>query len=235
MITTKEAKPAFEYETGQYICHLYIDSKIDNPEHNFNCNIYDEFIKLVQDNPINDERKHHPWLPMPRSCPTGVELQTERQPFHLTISRGHYALYYNQIKPFVEALNTKCRDIDRFKIYLDELVIFENHEKTKRFLCLASHMTNEAFNDLRQGVQATLNDFASSLTQECYIHEAVPHCSLMWQEIFETNETCDKKAEICHLNQLIETSMSDDLCVIVDVESIIAKIGFKTYCSPLKM
>lgn len=226
-----DPKLAFEYESGQFICHIYIE--IQNDEDLEYCDFFNEFIKLIEANPIDDNLQKPLWIPVTNLNQVPDDQQAERRSFHITVLRGHHALYYHQIRPFIANLTEECKQIDCFKLYLDELVIFKNYEKTKRFLCLASHTQNELFNNLKKTVQSTLKDFATGLTQECIINEAVPHCSIMWQDIDSTKKMCDEKQLLRHFNHLISKSSVEELGMNINVEFVTVKIGFKTYNIPL--
>lgn len=220
-------KQAFSSEIGQYICHIYIDIEDDQLEDEF---LNDDFIKLVQENPIHGKQI---WFP--KSTSQAEDDYSVNKHFHISLLRGHHALYYHQIKPLISDLTDICKDVPSFNLLLDKLVIFSNYERTKRFLCIAAAKSNRFFDDLRRIVEEHLGQYAVGLTAESEINENIPHCSVMWHDIETSGSNFDITMELQRLENILQRSHLADISKCVNVKSITASIGCKTYTIPLKI
>ena len=219
-------KKAFDYEEGQFICHIYTTIESEECLQTFN-----DITQLVQE--TKGSRFLTGWTKV-----VGVEDNDEAR-VHMTLLRGHKAIYYHHIKSLVKSIRLKCQTLRPFHICLDELRIFSNYEKTKQFICIASS-SSEMCSDLQKlkhELHLVVSEFAVNLTDEDETPDTIAHCSLMCREISQpcreqqSVESVQSENEIVKdLNDLLkENQLDESLFCPIQVNKIEIKIGNQIY------
>lgn len=214
-------KKAFQYQEGQFICHIYATLRSDDAKQTL-----DEVVELIKNQQsAGNEQAFERWQPV--NCDT--------QDAHVTLIRGHRAVYYHQIKPLVAAIKSECDLIKPVNLCLDKLRIFHNHERSKQFLCIATREAQSiqlnGLLEMKQKLIKVVDDFAIKLTAEDESESTLAHCSLMSRQVQqvqdEQNNHCDDQLqaiESCILNEL------DEYPICIDkIDRILMKIGNHVY------
>lgn len=216
-------KKAFHYEEGQFICHVY--SKIQSEEQE---QLLNDAIDLVQsEQSRNIDGAFENWRPVGKD-----DAETK---LHITLIRGHRAVYYHQIKPMTEELRTACENLEPIYLCLDQFRVFENFERTKQFLCFVARQNELSreqnnFRVLKQKLQDIVDRFAIKLTSEDETEDTLAHISLMQREIpEEVPGRCDLKLISDELDRLLSENLSEQPICVVRLETITVKIGKSEY------
>ena len=210
---TEADRKSFNYEEGQFICHIF--ATISDEEKL----VIDEVTRhvLEQQGISKDSRSHQGWTSLEEDNPV-----KEKPSLHITLLRGHRAIYYHQIKSLVDALVLECKSIAPFCLCLDDLRVFHNFEKTRQFLCLSSRENiPPQLKQLKLKVRQRIDQFATKLTSEDETDDTLPHCSFMSR----VEEVCDDKKLVEDLNNLYSDEPQDYPLCIVRIERIFVKIG----------
>lgn len=207
-------RKAFNYETGQFICHVYATFSSEEEEHLVEiCEFLDNRQKLCF-------KWNRGWVD--DSQDTGLG-------FHITLLRGHRAVYYHQISPLIETLRLECANLEPFCLYLDKLVIFSNHEHEREFICIkASNIPSEELrklNVLKRKILEVVDQFAIKLTSEDEYPDTQIHCSLM-----NRDRLLGKELEELHswLNTTNYDLKEEPMCFI-KIDKFKVKIGNHVY------
>lgn len=211
-MTHKERK-AFLHESGQFICHVY--AKIDTEY----CQVLEDMTTIIQRQQSQDKLDLvRYWDPITTS---------ENEDFHITLVRGHRAIYYHQIKFLLEAIQRNCHIEKPITVCLDDLRVFNNFENTKQFLCLASSNDTNICN-LKQNLRNTIDKFAITLTNEDETEDTTTHCSFMFRDNLDNNKQ-DQVSTVSDLNSLFESQLGELPICQVRLNSIQVKIGNHVY------
>lgn len=217
-------KRAFNYEQGQYICHVY--AKISDDERESLEEIIRE-VEQVQNEPS--------CLQAMKDWRTICDLNSDDElGLHLTLLRGHRAIHYHQIKYLVDSVKTLCNQLEPFKVCLDELKIFHNYERTKQFLCLAGrssqHSTDSTrLHDLKQLLRQKVDEFAIKLSDEDETTDTLSHCSLMYRKLNANDELLENDPALNDFNRHFSESHVEIPICIIQVNTIHLKIGHLIY------
>lgn len=218
---------AFDYEHGQYICHVYATIP-DGDMH-----MLESLIEAIQ---AEQDQTRAPWRPIYTKNQTGARGSIDEK-LHVTLLRGHRAVHYHQIRAMVERIRADCQTLQPIRLLLDQLRIFSNLENTKKFLCLAHGQLESAeqfgrqnpLAELKRTVRSIVNEYAIRLTDEDETEDTVAHCSLMLKD----NEHCDEEEEGSKLLQAVEDIVNLRLdeypSCFLNVETVCVKIGKVTY------
>lgn len=216
-----DTKKAFDYEQGQFICHLYAELGTEI------CDTLDELSEQLMSqqtsNPILKE-----WKPIQTT-------HVRSDSWHVTLLRGHRAVHRHQIEALVSLIKTECDSLEPFNICLDVLDVFSNFEKTKQFLVIAerhSSAPNITHSALKQALRTSIDKFAIKLTDEDETNDTRAHCSLLTRDLNQTSieysETSAKESlqlveEIC-----LKCMERVPICV-TRIDRIHIKIGNHVY------
>lgn len=229
------SKKAFNYEEGQFICHIYVDVAQSSSESG---ETLEDIVKCIQ-NTQNSCKEDNLWQPMSNLNKSFIALtnnhsQYQNPSFHITLVRGHRSLCYHQIRPLVEDITERCKNHKPFTLCLDRLVIFDNQEKTKSFLCLSSHQSNGNLDSLKKSLHDSICLFATLLSDEDETDDTIAHCSLMWRhlDVMKDKQTSYDE-EIIRLNNIISKPLNDFLIEIIIINAITVRIGHQEYSIPL--
>lgn len=217
-------KKAFDYGGGQYICHIYFPLPLDAIES------LEEPIEhiLKQSRQISSEGC---WKPMTELFDDVTE---DNCGLHVTLVRGHRAVYYHQIKPLVKALESDLQTLPPASLCLDRLKVFNNYESTKQFVCMTTHETRLnldtvcPFERLKQILRETVDKFAMKLTEENETADTVAHCSLLFREVTKSID-CDIETVTDNLNSLFEDSNVEYPMCLARIDKVNCKIGNHIY------
>lgn len=206
---------AFRYEEGQYVCHIRADIQPDERD------VLDETIRIILDH--RDSSKQG-WKSL---C---SDQQAERSLLHLTLLRGHRAIYYHHIKPLVNEAREICSSFSPVKIFLGDLKLFHNHEKTREFLCLATYPFSEAnLKNLKERLKEKIDQYAIKLSVEDETPETLTHCSLLSRDI-STEQNCTAHGlEVDKLSNICISHLGDIPEVAITISSIKLAVGCVTY------
>lgn len=217
-------KKAFNYETGQFICHVY--ATIPESERQ----TVDDVIQVVQD---EQTKSNNPamcdWKPL---CDEADETS-----LHITLLRGHRAVYYHQIRSLIETLRLECTKLQPFSLCLDDLRIFQNLERNRQFLCLASRSSSNSTDDssplakLKQTLMQSIDQYAIKLTNEDETSDTAAHSSLMFRDVCSTADvmTSDLDSTVKVINELCFPEPDEYPMLLVQVETVQVKIGNHVY------
>lgn len=225
-------KKAFHYEEGQFICHVYAKIESDEQEQ-----VLDDVIETIQSEQSSSQNLSgaiRGWIPVETDCHEDSETK-----LHITIIRGHRAVYYHQIKPLIAALQSLCENLEPVCLCLDELRIFNNFERTKEFLCLSARENeliggHDIFCQLKLRLRDIVDRFASKLTDEDETLDSLPHVSLMYRDTLKDDELSDQSHHIDELNRLFAHNPGGQPISLVRIETILVKIGKCEYRLNLK-
>lgn len=210
-------RKAFRYENGQFVCHIYAEIQEHEKQ------LLEEVIQIVQRKRVCDNNVSK-WRPI---CDNLNDDQLSDRPLHVTFLRGHRVVYYHQIKALVEAVQVECQLIKPFRVCLDSLKIFTNHEGNKQFLCICSCLDDDFFYQAKKRIQSKVDQFAIKLTDEDETESTVAHCSLLCRDV--SNQEQVSETMLDELIQLIEKEFNEELVCVLNVNSIEIKIGNKIY------
>lgn len=220
---SRARKKAFGYETGQFICHTFASLTADQKS------ILDEVTEIIlikqKDNP------GWAWLPITE---IGIENEADLN-LHITLLRGHRAIYYHQIKPLIEALKSECANIRPVSLCLDEFRIFHNFERTKQFLCITPRNTNYISEEsrklslLKERVQQVVDKFAIKLTNEDEDINTLAHCSFMRRDISDNTNKFDANNFILDLQDLCSSTLGEYPVCVTKINQIRVKVGNRMY------
>lgn len=213
-------KKAFHHEEGQFICHIHAKINLEEQEQ-----ILDDVVAVVQ----GEQRKTKSqatdnWVPVVKDDQRYQDADEETK-LHLTLIRGHRAVYYHQIKPLIEELRNVCEKLEPICICLDQVRLLENFERTKQFLCLVARNNDFSFDQLKQKLQDVVDLFAMKLTSEDETEDTLAHVSLMYRDVPQRDEQCDLKLTSGYLDRLLSANMDEQLICLIRIESISVKIG----------
>lgn len=217
-------KKAFHYEEGQFICHVY--AKIQSEEQE---QVLKDVIQAIQ-REQNKSKGSKDWIPVDKDS-NEDDRDTK---LHITLIRGHRAVYYHQIKPLIEELRNVCESLEPIYLCLDQLQVLENFERTKQFLCLVS-CRNElsrgqnSFNQLKQKLQEIVDRFAIKLTSEDETEDTLAHISLMSRDSPRDSEQRDMKLIIEELDKLLYENLGERPICLLRLDAILIKIGKSEY------
>lgn len=223
MKMSQAGKKAFNYETGQFICHTFASLTADEKS------ILDEVIEIIQNK--QKENLDWAWLPI---TDIGTEDEADLN-LHITLLRGHRAIYYHQIKPLIEALKSECANIQPVCLCLDEFRIFHNFERTKQFLCITPRNTNHISEEsrklslLKDRIQQVVDKFAIKLTNEDEDIDTLAHCSLMCREILDDKNKFDANNFILDLQDLCLSNLNEYPVCVTKINQIRVKVGKRMY------
>ncbi|XP_015781141.1 U6 snRNA phosphodiesterase [Tetranychus urticae] len=145
------------------------------------------------------------------SCGSDIQLIEN---IHVSMVRGHYALSFHQITPFVTGLRDKLSICQAFDIYLSVFKLFTNEESTRSFICLCepklmvdsvNTRTSRYVLDL---IKQTLDDYNAKVestiapsNQNLCLDDFTFHTSIAW-----CLPGADKSASnlIAQLNELLD-------------------------------
>lgn len=217
-------KKAFHYEEGQFICHVY--AKIQSEEQE---QVLDDVIQSIQSEQ-NEIGGSDNWIHVGKD---GNEDDGHTK-LHITLIRGHRAVYYHQIKPLIQELRSECENLDPIYLCLDQLQILENFERTKQFMCLVSRRNelsreHNSFNQLKQKLQEVVDRFAIKLTSEDETEDTLAHISLMSRSYPLQNEQRNSKLIIEELDKLLYEKLGERPICLTRLEAILVKIGKSEY------
>lgn len=205
-------KKAFDYEKGQFICHIY--AKV---EPSAAVRLEDIAIAILAETSGTWE-----------SIPTNQS--SEDPEFHVTLVRGHRAIYYHQIKPLVDKIKSAVENIGPFSLCLDKLKIFDNCEQSKQFLCLTNSGSTK-FQELKSLLRVCIDTFATRLTGEDETPDTVAHCSILQRDMSNARSTSQqlnadlaRALKICDSREL---NLLEDC--FVTINKIYIKVGNKEY------
>lgn len=203
---------AFEYESGQFICHLF--AKV--PENDSSAidllnDIIEAVSELETEKSVSEEQR---WVPM------------DKDGFHITLVRGHWAIYQHQIRPLVESIRSQCKRLGSVFVCLDRVKIFDNNERSKQFMCLASRDSQSCQNlgHLKQCLTSAVREFAIRLTDEDETEDTLAHCSLFYRKPVDV-----KIDEIDTIEEACLKRIGQHPTCLFSVKSIFVKIGCVDY------
>lgn len=214
---------AFDYIEGQFICHIYFE--VSNEEEDYtdcgdNTRQLTDAISaiLLQDRTASNEA----WK--------RITNEKGEHPLHVTLVRGHWAVYRHQIKTLVDSIQKECAQISPFSVCLDEFKIFSNYEKSKEFLCIATRGEQDTspVRSLRQKIQAVLNELSTQLTDEDESDCSQTHCSLLHRKFQDKPEESNED-QLENINNTCKTSLGSIPICIIRVNFIKVKIGHQIY------
>jgi len=214
---SREVRKAFDYESGQFLCHVYATIPESQEQ------VLDDVITLVERRyPVTEG-----WV---------REGTLDENKWHMTLVRGHRAVYYHQIRDLVGRIRSECMLIQPFNICLDTLKIFHNYEKTKQFLCMVCNQSvvdkTSALYVFKTKLREIIDQYAIKLTCEDETTDSLAHCSLMSRE---TSSSRDNQVHIlAEIERLCSSEMDELPVCIVRVDSIHVKIGNRDYEINLK-
>lgn len=127
---------------------------------------------------------------------------------HVSLIRGHHALSFHQITPFISSLRDRLSNCQSFDVYLSTFKLFTNDEGTRSFVCLCEpklqiDSTNCRNSRLvRDKIMKTLDEFKSAvkistgdderfISDNSETDEFTFHTSLAWCSP-ESNESAKK-------------------------------------------
>lgn len=221
---------AFNYEQGQYICHVYASIPEDDRYS------LESLVKNIHSKP-RLEQTCAEWQPVHQGNSTNCdEKDPEDDKLHVTLLRGHRAIHYHQIRYMIDKFRSECEVLQPARLLLDRLTIFCNAEETKQFLCLASTkftsaiesstQTNPLF-ELKRTIKSTVNQYATQLTNEDETEDTIAHCSLMSREyVGGRREESELSREIA---QIIDIDSDEYPSCLLNIEAIYVKVGKKIY------
>lgn len=221
-MTAKEK--AFKYEKGQYICHVYAKISRDDDSAQSLFNIIDTLTKCHEVN----------WKPLSEDNIVDIDSSetSGESCFHITLVRGHWAVYHHQIKALIQLVRQECNQLSPVSLCLDELRIFSNFEKSKQFLCLASRaappMDHGPLTQLKHQLHTCIQRFAQKLTDEDETLETLAHCSLMCRDVDEPDEDQSRK-DLIYLTDTCRKSLKEVPICLVKVDKVYVKIGNHEY------
>lgn len=200
---------AFKYQEGQFICHTYFSL------------------------PSNEKQSLEKIRSLFRSHQKSNTYKWEYNkddPLHVTVLRGHRAIYKHQINSMIDAIEQVCDNISPFGICLDKIKIFSNNEKTRRFACMVSSTNYQNVIEIKKKIQETIDKFAIKLSNEDETEDTTLHCSLM---NCPTDKVCqsDLQTEEESLRQIciLHSSQREEPICYIHVDKIHIRIGNTVY------
>lgn len=231
-------KKAFGYESGQFICHVYAEIQPTQLQD------LEEAIQAIQDEQNSPSLEPNlaaalaGWKSIcnsedddgPEASSAGHNRGTSNR-LHVTLLRGHRAVYYHQIRALIAAIENECKTLKPFSLCLDKFEIFHNYERTKQFLCLISQRTPNELNCLKRALTQVINQFAIKLTEEDESPDTLAHCSLMTRPRAPSLPVREGTLEetINLLCQVCSSRLNDDLICLTRIDAINIKIGNHIY------
>lgn len=210
---------AFNYEKGQFICHVF--ATISENER--------EDLEEIVESIISDKDFAKHWKPI---CKLGTNEDSQSS-LHITLLRGHRAVYYHQIKPLVDSLRNNLRVIPPIRICLNDFRMFSNNENTKQFLCIAPNRSSSSENfsklkNLKLVLKETIDQYAIKLTSEDETDDTVAHCSLMYCDT-TTGPDQNNETSLNEFNKWYKLNSPDRPTCLVNINVIQVKIGNTIY------
>lgn len=222
-----DGKKAFRYEEGQFVCHIYSDVVSESASADF----FDDLIRCMKLRQIEDPTNgvYRGWKPVPSGS---AEHQLSN--LHITLLRGHRAVYYHQIKALVSCIENECKTLRPTFICLDELKIFHNFEQSKQFLCLSSRRNQPevALEDLlrlKQSLRKAVDQFAVKLTAEDETSSTLAHCSFMHRDVDEKTDTAASEQHSISIDDMFSKSVEEYPTCSIHIKKIQLKIGKYVY------
>lgn len=215
-------KQAFCHEQGQFICHIYATINSDESRQTLNDVI--QIIKNEQDKTII---AFEGWQPIHSS---GCIDDTDSN-LHITLIRGHRAIYYHQIRPLVSAIKSECANIKPISLCLNKLKIFHNYEQTKQFLSISALQSPMSdLDQLKHRLQKTVDQFAMKLTNEDETNDTLVHCSLMYRELQQVHRDPNVvESNLKSIENLCIDKLEEYPLCFIKVDIIHVKIGNHLY------
>lgn len=214
-------KNAFNYETGQFICHVFASLTANEKS------ILGDVIEIIQ----KSQRTSPNWAWSPISDNKQDNIDSD---LHITLLRGHRAIYYHQIKPLVDGIKYVCSNIQPICLCLDQFKIFHNFERTSQFLCISprdtSYISEESrkLDLLKEKIRQVVDQFAIKLTNEDEDISTLAHCSLMRREVVG-GEQFDAEDFLLALDKLCLSTFHEYPMCITRINQIQIKIGNHVY------
>lgn len=214
----ENASKAFNYEDGQFVCHIH--ARIPEEIHQLLLDI----VQVIENKQQQTPNATNAWVSVSN------DNKNQAHEFHITLLRGHRAIYYHQIRPLIDSLRIACANLAPFSVCLDRLEIFQNHESTKQFLCLASRASNtQAISKLKQELDHIVKQFAIQLTSETETTDTVAHSSLMYRQMSCNDKDFDIQSTLQDMQKLCSDELGDVPICVVRIECIQVTIGNHTY------
>lgn len=221
-MSQEHSKKAFNYETGQFICHIFA-SLTENQK-----SLLDDVVEIIQKKQRTNQ--HWAWSPISDNQQDDTIMD-----LHITLLRGHRAIYYHQIKPLIEALKAECVNLQPICLCLDQFRIFHNFERTKQFLCITSRNTSYLSEEsrklglLKEKIQQVVDQFAIKLTNEDEDMNTLAHVSIMRREVIGDSNKFDVDNFLLELEQLCLSSLDDYPICVTKISQIHVKVGNHVY------
>lgn len=196
---------AFNYEDGQFICHVY--SNLSEQDQSVLNELACVFSRSTR------------WS----------RFDSNQTALHLTLLRGHRALYYNHIRPLLSDLKNICMSHRPIKLFLSDLKIFHNQEKTKEFLCLVATTNSETnIKNLKDSLKSQIDQYAIRLNEEDETLETLTHCSFLYREYVQSAASA-LVSEVEELTNLCNEVIGEVPVLILTISQIKLSIGCKVY------
>lgn len=211
-----ENAQAFEYEKGQYTCHVFAAP----PEA-----VGDELDDLIVSFLSNENESDtllSGWIQ------SGSSALNCDEAYHITLIRGHRAIYYHEIKPFLKVIESKCASIKPVDLCLVKLRVFSNFEKTRQFLCLVDESRNESLAQLKRELIDAVDTFAIKLTHEDEDRDTLAHCSLLQRDV-SGQQSHDLEDIAESFRNLCKTKLGDSPVIMCRVDRVYVRVGHKTH------
>lgn len=201
---------AFEYQEGQFVCHVYSD--LTGSERV----IIDDLVRI--------------FLEGAHISPRWSAIFDSSVDPHLTLLRGHRALYYNHIDPLLSGIRQICLKHKPIRLLLSDLQIFRNQERTKEFLCLVTTPSFESgLKPFKDELKDLIDQFALKLTDEDESPDTLTHCSIMSRTILPEHHSGSRDTELVELNRLCDDLLGEVPVLVSNISSIKLSIGCKTH------
>lgn len=216
-----DSSKAFNYEQGQFICHSYAKLGIDI------CDTLDDLIDL-----LSEQIKNIPvlagWTPLKNGG------SSDNDSWHVTLLRGHRALYRHQIKALISLIEAECKSVEPFNLCLDVLDVFYNFERTKQFLVIAERPSSHSkagLEALKHVLKTSIDKFAIKLTGEDETRDTRAHCSLLARDLAQDplSEEADSEKTVQLVEKLCLENIDKVPVCVARVDMIHIKVGNHVY------
>lgn len=224
---------AFKQEQGEFVCHVYAVLNIDS-----NTEVLTDIIELVEaEQSRSSDGAYRGWTNVGSEIDDNGSSHSNQ--YHVTLIRGHRVIYHHQIAPLLDSMGSEIKRLNAFRVCLDKLRLFYNHENTTQFLCLASRETSQAMEilclkEIKHRLRAILNQFAMRKTEEDESDDTLAHCSLMRRDVQQVQQQTDADEDLSEIEKLCYDNLPDYPICFVQVDTIHIKIGCRVYSFDLE-
>lgn len=211
------SSPAFTRADGQFVCH--IRGKIED---NISTNCFHDIIDVIENHQSQSKQYWPPWN----------SIDKTESGLHISMFRGHMCVAYHQIKPLLEQIKFVCNNSKSLNITLDSLKVFNNHEKTKQFLCMVEGKQIEETCDIlkfKKTLKPLLDNYITRLTDEVDTSESMVHCSLMTRKATGYMNDDGLLKEIKEIETLCKDELGYVPIYMERIQSLDVIIGNQTY------